>query len=67
MPVVSDYSSNTLGLSNIVSDMVESLCLSMTDPLEVISSEDLRIYCLQLKKSMNGLHLKVMIGERNTC
>ena len=50
MPVVSDYSSNTLELSNIVSDMVESLCVSMTDPLEVISSEDLRIYCLQLKK-----------------
>ena len=40
-PVVSGCSSNTLGLSNILSDIVESLCGSMNDPLEVISSEDL--------------------------
>ena len=40
-PVVSGCSSNTLGLSNMLSDIVESICGSMKDSLEVISSEDL--------------------------
>ena len=40
-PVVSGCSSNTLGLSNMLSDIVESICSSMSTPLEVISSEDL--------------------------
>ena len=40
-PVVSGCSSNTLGLSNMLSDIVESVCSSILEPLEVISSEDL--------------------------
>ena len=40
-PVVSGCNSNTLGLSNLLSDMVESVCGSITDPYEVISSEDM--------------------------
>ena len=40
-PVVSGCNSNTLGLSNLLSDMVESICSSISDPFEVISSEDL--------------------------
>ena len=40
-PVVSGCCSNTLGLSGILSDMVESLCMAVDDPFEVISSEDL--------------------------
>ena len=40
-PVVSGCSSNTLGLSNLLSDMVESICSSVNDPFEVISSEDM--------------------------
>ena len=40
-PVVSGCSSNTLGLSNVLSDIIESLCSSVVDPYEVISSEDL--------------------------
>ena len=40
-PVVSGCTSNTLGLSNMLSDVVESLCLSMKNPFEIISSEDL--------------------------
>ena len=38
---MSGCSSNTLGLSNILSNIVESICGSMQNPLEVISSEDL--------------------------
>ena len=33
--------SNTLGLSNLLSDVVESLCCSIAKPYEVISSEDM--------------------------
>ena len=40
-PVVSGCSSNTLGLSNLLSDVLESLCLSVVDPFEIISSEDM--------------------------
>ena len=40
-PVVSGCSSDTLGLSGLLSDVVESLCQAVKDPFEVISSEDL--------------------------
>ena len=40
-PVVSGCNSNSLGLSNLLSDLVESICLSVNDPFEVISSEDM--------------------------
>ena len=40
-PVVSGCNSNTLGLSNLLSDLVESVCSSIREPYEVISSEDL--------------------------
>ena len=33
--------SNTLGLSNLLSDMVESVCGAINDPYEVISSDDM--------------------------
>ena len=39
--VVSGNESNTVGLSNIMSDLVESLTNVIADPCEVISSEDL--------------------------
>ena len=54
-PVVSGCFSNTLGLSNILSDIVESICGSMPEPLEVISSEDLlssRIICYWVLTSL---------------
>ena len=40
-PVVSGCKSNTLGLSNMLSDVIESLCLGVTEPFEVISSEEM--------------------------
>ena len=40
-PMVSGCTSNTLGLSNMLSDIVESLCLSVKEPFEIISAEDL--------------------------
>ena len=40
-PVVSGCSSNTLGLSNLLSEMIESVANAVVDPFEVISSEDL--------------------------
>ena len=39
--MVSGCTSNTLGLSNLLSDTVEALCSSIEKPYEVISSEDL--------------------------
>ena len=45
-PVVGGCSSDTLGLSNTLSEVVESVAKAIDDPFEVISSEDLlsRIY-----------------------
>ena len=40
-PVVSGCNSNTVGLSNILSDVIESICNSIENPCEVISSDDL--------------------------
>ena len=40
-PVVSGCSSNTLGLSNLLSEMIESVANAVENPFEVISSEDL--------------------------
>ena len=44
-PVIAGCSSNTLDLSNILSDIVESLCGSISNPYEVIRSEDLLSWC----------------------
>ena len=38
---MSGYDSHTLGLSNIVSDLLEAVCKSVEDPFEVISTEDM--------------------------
>ena len=40
-PVVSGCNSNTLGLSNLLSDVVEPICTAVVNPYEVISSKDL--------------------------
>ena len=40
-PVVSGCSSGTLGLSNLISEVLESLCVSVKNPYEVISSTDM--------------------------
>ena len=40
-PVVSGCSSGTLGLSNLISEIVESLCISVRKPYELISSTDM--------------------------
>ena len=40
-PVVSGCASNTLGLSNMLSEIVESMCVAIEDPYEVISSTDM--------------------------
>ena len=40
-PVVSGCSSGTLGLSNLISEIVESLSISVKNPFEVISSCDM--------------------------
>ena len=50
-PVVSGCSSNTLGLSNLLSEMIESVAKAVNDPFEVISSEDL----LSRVEKFNGL------------
>ena len=40
-PVVTGHSSNTRGFSNSVSDFLESVADSVTEPYEVVSSEDM--------------------------
>ena len=40
-PVVSGCNSNTVGLSTLLSDLVESVCNAIEEPYEVISSEDM--------------------------
>ena len=40
-PVVSGCNSDSLGLSNTLSEVVESVCMATQNPYEVISSEDL--------------------------
>ena len=40
-PVVSGCNSNTVGISNILSDVIESICNAIEKPYEVISSEDM--------------------------
>ena len=40
-PVVSGCNSHTLGLSNLLSEVIESLCISIENPYEVISSTDM--------------------------
>jgi len=55
-PVVSGCKSNTLGLSNMLSDVIESLCLSVEEPFEIVSSEDLlaeiEIFNRELKRKL---------------
>ena len=45
-PVVSGCNSDTLALSNTLSEVVEAVCMAIDEPYEVISSEDLlsRVY-----------------------
>ena len=62
-PVVSGCDSHTLGLSNMVSDLLEAVCNSVEDPFEVISTEDMlakikecneKVKDMQEKKQKNG-------------
>ena len=38
---MSGCSSDTIGMSNLLSDIIESMCCAIEDPYEVISSEDM--------------------------
>ena len=40
-PLVGGCSSDTLGLSNTLSEMIESACMAIEDQFKVISSEDM--------------------------
>ena len=57
-PVVSGCSSNTLGLSNLLSDVVESVANATEDPFEVISSEDLLSRVENFNKKLEELRLE---------
>ena len=60
-PVVSGCSSNTLGLSNLMSDVIESLACGFEDPYEVISSQDM----LSRFEDYNRVLEKDVIKERD--
>ena len=40
-PVVGGCNSDTLGLNNTLSEVIESVCMAVNEPYEVISSEDM--------------------------
>ena len=63
MKVVSGCDSDTLGLSNSVSEQLEAVCNSLDEPYEVISSEDMlacvvdcnkRLEKIRSEKTRNG-------------
>ena len=50
--VFSGYTSNTLGLSNMFSDVVESLCKCVKELFEIIMSEDLLARVEEFKREI---------------
>ena len=51
-PVVSGCNSDTLGLSNTLSELVESVCMAVDQPYEVLSSEDMLSRIKKWKEQM---------------
>ena len=49
---MSGCSSNTLGMSNLLSEIVESICSAVEDPYEVISSSDMLSRIEEFNKNM---------------
>ena len=54
-PVVGGCNSDTLGLSNTLSEVVESVCNAVNTPFEVISSEDLLRRAQECNESLKEL------------
>ena len=54
-PVVSGCNSDTLGLSNTLSEIVESVCMSVEQPYEVISSEDILLRIEQCNDKIENI------------
>ena len=52
-PVVSGCGANTLGLSNMLSDIIESLSMSIEQPFEVISNEDMLAHMEMFDREIN--------------
>ena len=58
---------NTLGQRGLLSDIVESLCMSVENPFEIISSEDLLARISSSKTEIEKKkRTRIMAGERNT-
>ena len=51
-PVVSGCNSDTLGLSNTLSEIIESVCMATESPYEVISSEDMLSRIVECNKEI---------------
>ena len=64
-PVVSGCNSNTLGLSNLLSDLVESLCGAVSDPYEVISSDDMLARLQEWKSNLMQRNLESETSSMN--
>ena len=64
-PVVSGCNSNTLGLSNLLSEVIESICTAVEEPYEVISSEDMlyRIEKLNMELRKHNAEIDENIGK----
>ena len=63
-PVVSGCDSHTLGLSNMVSDLLEAVCNSVDDPFEVISTEDMLARIRECNEKLKSTRdEKIMRGE----
>ena len=61
------FTLNTLGQRGLLSDIVESLCMSVENPFEIISSEDLLARISSSNKEIEKKkRTRIMAGERNT-
>ena len=66
-PVVTGCDSNTLGLSNMVAELLEAVCNSMTSPYEVISTEDMLSRLEDCNREMKNMRAeKLARGEELT-
>ena len=58
-PVVGVVNSYSLGLSNTLSDLVESVCMAIESPYKVISSEDMLSRISNCNKKLQELEAEV--------
>ena len=62
-PVVSGCNSDSLGLSNTLSEVIESVCMAIDKPYEVISSEDMLSRIMRCNEEIERLNVLPIDGS----